>query len=189
MVAVIEDIAGKTPLSISVISISTAQILFKEEDLPSFQKLLSSKMIQLVERRLSTERYCSFSTPIPEQVLQESSLCCVSEPTRSYHSSNIDQGSNVGEAKISQCYYPEAMELHNKEGHHCFSTVSGRNGCTVNKLEVVVKSQQKCEICDKIIQERSFNSHLKTEGHNKKSLSTASSLHQPQQSNANHIQP
>ncbi len=51
MVAVIEDIAGKTPLSISVISTSTAQILFKEEDLPSFQKLLDSKMIQLVDTK------------------------------------------------------------------------------------------------------------------------------------------
>ena len=30
---------------------TTAQILFKEEDLPSFQKLLSSKMIQLVDTK------------------------------------------------------------------------------------------------------------------------------------------
>jgi hypothetical protein len=51
MVAVIEDITGKAPLSISMISTSTAQILFKEEDLPSFQKLLNSKMIQLVETK------------------------------------------------------------------------------------------------------------------------------------------
>ena len=51
MVAVIEDIAGKTPLSISVILTSTSQILFKEEDLPSFQKLLSSKMIQSVDTK------------------------------------------------------------------------------------------------------------------------------------------
>jgi gas vesicle protein len=36
MLAVIEDKRGKAPLSISVISTSTAQILFKEEDLPSF---------------------------------------------------------------------------------------------------------------------------------------------------------
>jgi hypothetical protein len=51
MVAVIEDIAGKSPLSISVISTSTAQIFFKEEDLPSFQKLLNSKLIQLVDTK------------------------------------------------------------------------------------------------------------------------------------------
>ncbi len=60
------------------------------------------------------------------------------------------------------------MELHNKEGHNCFSTVSGRNGYTVNKLEVIDKSQQKCEICDKTILKSSFNSHLNSEGHKKK---------------------
>jgi hypothetical protein len=51
MVAVIENNTGKAPLSILVISTSTAQILFKEEDLPFFQKLFSSKMIHLVDTK------------------------------------------------------------------------------------------------------------------------------------------
>jgi hypothetical protein len=51
MLAVIEDITGKAPQSISVVSTSTAQILFKEEDLPCFRKLLDSKMIHKVETK------------------------------------------------------------------------------------------------------------------------------------------
>jgi hypothetical protein len=57
------------------------------------------------------------------------------------------------------------MKLHNKEGHNGFSTISGRDGYTVKKLEVVHKSQQKCEICDKTILKSNFNSHLNSEGH------------------------
>jgi hypothetical protein len=103
------------------------------------------------DRRLSSERYCSFSSPIPERILQESSSCCISEPTRYHHSTNIVQGSNVGEAKILQYPYPEAIKLHNKEGHSGFSTISGRDGYTVNQIEVVHKVHQKCENCDKTI--------------------------------------
>jgi hypothetical protein len=51
MLAVIEQTTGKKPLSISVINASSAQICFREEDLLSFQKLLTSKMIKLVETK------------------------------------------------------------------------------------------------------------------------------------------
>jgi hypothetical protein len=94
------------------------------------------------ERQLSSERYCSFSSPIPERILQGSSSCCISELTRYHHSTNTVQGSNVGEAKILQYPYPEPLELHNKEGHSGFSTISGRDGNTVNKIEVVHKVHQ-----------------------------------------------
>ena len=51
MLAVIENITGKAPQSISVVSTSTAQILFKEEDLPCFRKMLDSKRIHKVETK------------------------------------------------------------------------------------------------------------------------------------------
>jgi hypothetical protein len=51
MLAVIKRITDTKPLNISMITSSSAQILFKEEDLPSFQKLLSSKMIQVVDTK------------------------------------------------------------------------------------------------------------------------------------------
>jgi hypothetical protein len=112
------------------------------------------------ERQLSSKRYCSFSSPIPEQILQRSSSCCISEPTRYHHSTNIVEGSNVVEAKILQYPYPEPLKLHNKEGHCGFSTISGRDGNTVNKIEVVHRVHQKCESCDKTMLKSSYTSHL-----------------------------
>ena len=63
------------------------------------------------ERRLSTEGYCPVSTLIPERLLQGSSVRCISVLTESYHSTNIEKGSNVGETKISQCPYPKEMDI------------------------------------------------------------------------------
>jgi hypothetical protein len=48
MLAMIEQKTGKKPLNISMISATSAQILFKIEDTDSFHKLLDSKMIQLL---------------------------------------------------------------------------------------------------------------------------------------------
>jgi hypothetical protein len=168
MVAVIKDKTGKAPLSISVISTSTAQILFKEEDLPSFQKLLDSKMIQLVETKKDNFHQRDIAR-LAHLYLSgyHKDLAHAAEPTRYHHSTNIVQGSNVGEAKILQYTYPEPLELHNKEGHSGFSTISGRDGITVNKIEVVHKVYQKCESCDKTLLKSSYTSHLKSVGHKK----------------------
>jgi hypothetical protein len=87
------------------------------------------------------------------------------------------------------------MELHNKEGLNCFSTSGGSDGClggdgyTINKPEVVDESKQKCEICDKCVLKSNFKAHLNSGRHTKKVASTVSNQQQPQQSNANHIQP
>jgi hypothetical protein len=48
MLAVIEQKTGKKPLNISMISPSSAQILFRTEDTDSFHKLLECKMIRLL---------------------------------------------------------------------------------------------------------------------------------------------
>jgi hypothetical protein len=141
------------------------------------------------ERQLSAERHYPFSSPIPERISQGSSSCCISEPTRDDHSTNIVQGSNVGEAKILQYTYPKPLELHNKEGHSGISTISGRDGNSVNKIVVEHKALQNCESCNKTMLKSSYTSHLKSVGHKRKALSTDSNHQQLHQSNTNHIQP
>ncbi len=81
------------------------------------------------------------------------------------------------------------MELPNKERHNCLSAVPGRDGDTVNNLEVLDKLRQRCEICDQTMLRTSFERHLNTGRHKKKLEPTASVHQQPQQANANHIQP
>jgi hypothetical protein len=186
MLTVIEDKTGKAPLSISVISTSTAQIVFKEEDLSSFQKLLDSKMIQLVETKKGNFQQRDISR-LAHLYLSGYHKDLAHAAFQNLSETIIVQILSKAATLVKQRFKP--LELHNKEGHSGFSTISGRDGNSVNKIVVEHKALQNCESCSKTMLKSSYTSHLKSMGHKIKLLSTDSNHQQPHQSNTNHIQP
>jgi hypothetical protein len=81
------------------------------------------------------------------------------------------------------------VEFHNKKGHLGFSTTTRGYGCIVNESQGLDSLHQKCEICNKTLLKRNFDTHLTSVGHKTKASRTGSDHQQSQQPIANSIPP
>jgi hypothetical protein len=84
--------------------------MFKEADLPSFQRLLSSNMIQLVDTKKDNLQQRDIARYYLSGYYKELAHAAIRDLPTSIIT-NIDQGCNVSEAKISQCSNTEAVGL------------------------------------------------------------------------------
>lgn len=158
--------------------------------LPQTIGLQRNSIVSHQEGRLSSERHHSFSTPLLERLSQEASIRSPSGPSGSYKNTNIDHSSNAGETEILQRPYSETMELPNKTGLNCFSTIRGGDGSIGDNIEEVDKTKKRCNLCNKSYLRRRFEVHTASEKHRKSlTLHGAPNHQQPQQSETNHTQP